>query len=406
MGLLKRRQKATADIRFVDHTNKAAQPTRWTSKETVEGVAYFRIPPGSECTHASAAFKGVVTIRKNESSPGSLQPSWRTKRVKFLSVGKELRSSPLVRSDAGLVQAPFQFDLPECLRFSTLESGLPSSIDSKREGRDHKSFHKQDGKIAYDVTYTITASAFSSRGLIVSESQDILLLSVGQSDPPSYGSPEVAGEYYTARTETHSKRGAAQVDLAGQEPSPLVLRARSGGSDPSTSVNLMLKVSPEDSDTLSRLPQQAHVRTQLIQKTLVSPNGARLSDDGRRIRDPDSQFHTSKLNVQECTVAIPQWQTYQPDQETHGFAIARLSLLYRYPVAESLTATFSTPILSRSYALEVKVSFPEDGLQGLKLTFPVQVTYESAAPEMGAGDLLERKATARSHVNEIPKVAR
>lgn len=398
MGFLKRSPKATAAIHFVDHNNEARKSSHWTSEDTVRGVAAFRLPPGTDCTHASVSLKGIATIKINESPPASLQPTWRTEKVKFLSVGKDLR---LAQSGDGGLQAPFQFDLHECLRHSMLESALPPSLNSRIENSDRKSFNKQDGRLAYDISYAITASAFSGRAAIASASSALSLLPVGQSDPPSYGSAEVAGEYHTARSEPPPKSTGFQADVAAQEPSPLILQARPGESDPATSVDFMLKISSEDARALSNLPQQVQIRTQLVQKTQVSPNGAALQAAGQKwIQDPDLQLRVSKRNVQDCTLAVSKWETYQPDQGTPGFAIARLSFLYRHPVADRLTAGFSTPILSRSYALEVKVSFAGSALQDLKVSLPVSVVYESLSLDLRSGGLLERKKTARSCVDQ------
>lgn len=335
--------------------------------------------------------------------------------MKVLSVGRHVQLNPPSNPATDTVQAAFQFDLEDCARHAILPTGLPPSADSKSEGRDSKSFSGADGKAFYDVTYSITANAFSGRDLIASTTEHVIYLPLGQTDPPSYGSLEVAGEHFTARTEhprsrlSKTKPTGHQLDIAGQEPLPLTMQPQNRGPEPSTTVELVLKMSPQASHDLSSLPQQAHIHTQLVQKTRITPNGAKPSDTSRRRReDPDSQLRLTKRNAQDCTLSISSWKTYQPDGEgSPGFAIARLSFLYRQSGAERLSPTFSTPLLSRSYALEVKVSLPEHGGQSLKVSLPVQVMYEqdpaASARVADVGVALEPKVSTQSRVSEIPR---
>lgn len=416
MGLLKRRQKATADIQFCSAGKDAMKPNVWTSEDLINGTASFRIPPGTRCTRATVSLKGVITIKTNESLPGSLQPNWRVERVKVLSVGKDVQFRPMPAPHSG-IEASFQFDLKECARHSALQTGLPPSVDSRSESRDSKTFANTDSKALYDVTYSITAAAYSGSDLVASTTEGVTLLPLGQADPPSYGSLEVVGEHFTARTENSrsmlsmSKGVSHQVDAVAQEPLPLKIQPQGGASDPSTTVDLVLKVSPRESEALSHLPRQAHLHTQLVQKTRITPNGANAEDTSRRRKeDPDAQSLSKKRNAQDCTLATSQWETYQPDgEDAPGFAIARLSFMYRHPESARLTPTFSTPLLSRSYALDIKASFPEDGGQILKLSLPVQVMYESAAYPVAGGEVigaaLEPKMSAQSCVSEIPQRA-
>lgn len=408
MGLFRREQKSTADIRFTGDRKGAHRHQEWTTDETIEGSAHFWIPSNAHLTRATVALKGTVTTKTNESSPGSLQPTWRVERIKFLSVGKDLPLAAQSGSEDGTISVPFSFDLRECLRYSTLESGLPPSLDSKHES---KSFQKQDSKAAYDISYAVTVSAYSGHSLIASTTEKVLILPVDQLEPPSYGSLDLPGEYFTAKSSVPrsrvslSNRSRHHLDLAAPEPSPLVLRPQKGGPDPSTKIDLLLKLSAEDSKSLSNLPQQAQIRTQLVSKTLVTPNGGRMSEGAvRNGRDPDSQSRLSSGNAQDCTLAIPEWETYTPDGDTPGFALARLSFLYRHPEADRLHPTFATPLLTRSYGLEVRVSFPDGGGQALKLSLPLQVVYYPAESRRTLDDGLARKLSTQSWAYEMDAV--
>lgn len=156
MGFLRRQQKPVTDIRFVDDGNRSYKSRLWTSDEVIQGIAHFRIPPDTQCTHASVAFKGVITIQTNESSPGSLQPKCRIERSKFLCVGREGQIGS--RHEDGSIDVPFRFHLTECSTHSSLENGLPPSLDSRNATSGQKSFRDRSDTAIYDVKYTITAS--------------------------------------------------------------------------------------------------------------------------------------------------------------------------------------------------------------------------------------------------------
>ena len=437
MGLLKRhsqhhhnqQRKPTAELRFTNpnphcHPHQNTPPPRpakqWTTADTISGTATFRLPPTTtKDLHATLLLRGTITTQTNESAPGgSLQPAWRTETMKFLSVGREipLRPPPLppsrARENQDEVEVPFAFPLEECTRLSTLPSaGLPPSLDSRAKGGKVLA-GKRDSKVGYEVGYTLTAAlqnfSCGRASVLASTTERLSILPVGQPEPPSYGSLDVAGEFFTAQASPSKgklpglgKRGGTgrQIDLVAQEPAPLVFPA--GGPDglegererePATKIEMLVKLSPSrsSSDLFQNLPTQAHVLTTLTSTTHISPNGPTIhqqqqsTPEPKRIRDPDAQTRISRSPAQECALAIPGWEIFHPDGE-EGFAIARLVFLYRHRRGSSgkgereLCPSFATPVLERRYGLEVKVEFTGEGQgggQSAVLTLPLRVGYE------------------------------
>lgn len=57
------------------------------------------------------------------------------------------------------------------------------------------------------------------------------------------------------------------------------------------------------------------------------------------------------------------------------FGMMKFSVLYSVDTEKQMTPTFWTPILSRRYAIECKLSFPESAVNTLEITLPLQVLY-------------------------------
>ena len=407
MGFLRKQSKAASSILFVDHNNEPLKSREYTSDEVVRGAAHFQLPPGSQFTRATASLRGTITVKTNESAHGSLQPNWRTESIKFLSVGKDCQPRTRSGSEEGIVEVPFVFDMKKISQYSTLEAPLPPSLDSNLNGRSTKGFHKHDGSCSYEVSYTLTITLHSNRGVIASTTEKISLLPLGELDPPSYGSLDVPGEYFTTssrspRTKLASRRKTDDfvIDIAGQEPAPLVLQRQSARGGASTKINFILRFTSEEVKPLPNLPQQAHIRAHLATHTTVTPNAASMTDVQRRHqRDPEAQSFSSRAEAQNVALSIPDWNKCKPEVDSKGFAIANLEFLYRLPeTGERPGPSFATPLLERRYTLDLKVELPVELGQTLKLSLPVQVLYESR----GMRDGLGRKDSGLSSSREIP----
>lgn len=93
---------------------------------------------------------------------------------------------PLTRSS--VIRIPFRFNLSECERLAAFISQLPPSVNSKSEGQN-------PNDPQYEITYSITATAFSSRASLASAVQRIYIDPVSP-DSLSDTSSDVAGEYF------------------------------------------------------------------------------------------------------------------------------------------------------------------------------------------------------------------
>lgn len=442
MGLLKRhsqhhrqrQEKPTAELHFTYPGSK--QTRQWTTSDTISGTATFRFPStiARNDLRATLLLRGTITTSTNESAQGSLQPNWRTQTMKFLSVGRETQlRPPFQRSRTSdhedEVEVPFAFPLEEVGRMSTLDAGLPLSLDSRTTaGREQKAFSRRDSKVQYEISYSLTAALYSSdaRGALASTTEKLQILPVGQPEPPSYGSLDVAGEFFTARARTSSrarltgslgKRGTGgQIDLVAQEPAPLVLDAGGRGAEAATKIEMLVKLTSDSASALEKLPTQAHIHTTLTSTTHIFPNGEAIQRERKpneRLSDPDAQTRISKSAAQECALQIPGWEIIRPDGED-GFAVARVGFLYRHRQGE-LCPSFATAVLERRYGLEVKVEFSGEGEsagQSVVVTLPLRVGYEVGGGRRAEDDKggvsgdedarLARKLSVESDVFEIP----
>jgi hypothetical protein len=69
------------------------------------------------------------------------------------------------------------------------------------------------------------------------------------------------------------------------------------------------------------------------------------------------------------------------------FAIARFPFLFTLNSEhQQLSPTFFTPILSRRYAIECKLSFPGNPSSNLSLSLPLQIVYKASELDLGVVD--------------------
>ena len=192
-------------------------------------------------------------------------------------------------------------------------------MSSKDENKGWIASRKNDSDGQYDITYSIVASAFGEQKLLTSTSRTINVVPVSQAQPPLSPS-DFPGEYFFAAKSPHqskaylTKTSSPRIEVAGQEPAPLLLDAHNIQTSASTEVFFVVKALPSQVtdrlDALS-LPTQCQLKAELVTKTLVTPD--RRSDKAMPTLEQakygdDSYLRVSKSNSQQFTVAIPRWE--------------------------------------------------------------------------------------------------
>jgi hypothetical protein len=196
-------------------------------------------------------------------------------------------------------------------------------VNSKEEGKRWSGLRKHELDSQYDITYSITASAFSQRDLVASTTQRISVLPVSEAQPPLAPS-DFPGESFLAantpqRSKTHlTKTSGPRIEVAGQEPEPILLNPCESLSHGLTELPFVVKALPEESGNIAHdaLPTQCQLKAQLVTKTFVTPNSIKnekaipILEEARYGDDSHLRLHRS--DEQEFIVAIPRWSNYSP----------------------------------------------------------------------------------------------
>jgi hypothetical protein len=97
------------------------------------------------------------------------------------------------------VKVPFRFNLDDVhsQARSSFVSDLPPSLNSRDDKLKWAEIRKGELEAEYDVTYSITASAFSKRGSEASTEKKIQVMPVSQAEGPRSPS-DCPGEYFFA----------------------------------------------------------------------------------------------------------------------------------------------------------------------------------------------------------------
>jgi hypothetical protein len=174
----------------------------------------------------------------------------------------------------------------------------------------------------YDITYSISASAYSKKGLQASTTKMIPLLPVSQVQPPLSPS-DFPGEYFYAASTLQppkvslSKAPSFKLEVGGQEPEAIVLDAHEAFSTGSTTVPFTIKALPRSSSNfdIGSLPRQCLLRARLVSKTLITPD--RIEEKAiptldQAIHGRDASLRIQKTDEQEFTLAIPRWNHVTP----------------------------------------------------------------------------------------------
>ena len=254
--------------------------------------------------------------------------------AQVLGVALDSKPRTELKPDNNIVKIPFQFNLEDIQRRSSVLADLPPSVNSKDENR-RWDLRKYESDSQYDITYSMTASVFSKRGLVASTTQVIPILSVSQLQPPLSPS-DFPGEYFLAaktpqQSKVHfTKECGPRVEVAGQEPEPLLLNAHESFSHGCTEVPFVVKALPLSSTSLDAqsLPAQCQLRAQLVTKTLVTPN--RIEEKAVPTLEQakygdDCYLRLHKSDEQEFTIAIPHWDQYTPSKFIHCTCIIDIS---------------------------------------------------------------------------------
>lgn len=90
------------------------------------------------------------------------------------------------KASDGIVKVPFRFNLDEIhsQARSSFISDLPPSLNSRDDKLKWAEIRKGESEAEYNVTYSITASAFSKRGSEASTEKMIQVLPVSQAEGP------------------------------------------------------------------------------------------------------------------------------------------------------------------------------------------------------------------------------
>jgi len=304
------------------------------------------------------------------------------------------------RAEDGVVKIPFRFNLEECRRASSL-SELPPSIDSLEETKWWSGWKNTKSSSEYNVAYNISATAFSTKGAIASATHSLRVLPVTEAQPPLSPS-DFAGEYFLAATSPSQlkplrRTSGHRIEVAGQEPEPVTLDPTDEGVPGSTEIPFVAKLLPAKGSTLEAeyFPNRCEITARLVTRTFITPNGTTRAmptvEDA--LEDGDSQVRTSRSNEQTFTVALPRWDQYASGT-AEAFAITKFTFLFNIQSdTQQLSPTFFTPILSRRYAIECKLSFPGSPNSTLELSLPLQIVYEAPDVVISTINVIENKCT-------------
>ena len=242
-----------------------------------------------------------------------------------MAVALDSRPRAEFKANSGTVKIPFRFNLEDCHNRSFVDFGLPPSVNSKEEGKRWAGLRKHELDSQYDITYSITASAFSQHELVASKTQRISVLPVSEAQPPLVPS-DFPGESFLAvttpqRSKVHlTKTCGRRIEVAGQEPEPILLNTSESLSHGLTELPFVMEALPQESGNIARdaLPTQCQLKAQLVTKTFVTPNSIEnekaipILEEARYGDDSHLRLHRS--DEQELTVAIPRWSHYSPSE--------------------------------------------------------------------------------------------
>ncbi len=226
------------------------------------------------------------------------------------------------KGDDGVIRIPFRFNLSECEKLSAFSCDLPPSLDSHQEGQ-------KASDCQYEVTYSISATAYSAKATLASASQKVFILPIGN-DSFSEGEhlSDVPGEFFWATQSNsssprHTKLprlnamgptrspspSGNRIELAGQEPEPILLSTESGVSRGSADVPFIVKVS-HPSEVEESYPSECHVKARLVTKTHMTPDGIKQIGSNIDIVKTGGK-HVTKTqigNEQDFVIPINDWE--------------------------------------------------------------------------------------------------
>jgi hypothetical protein len=297
------------------------------------------VDPKSWTCFISLTLPGTVTTRTCDSQRGALQRTWRTEKLpvstdldtqsrlsfdqphsKFLGMALNSKADSSFTAGDGQVKIPFRFNLDECRHLSEL-SHLPPSLSSKDDSFKWSQANS-NADSQYNVAYSITASVFDSRGVMATSVEEVHVLPIAEPQPPLSPS-DFGGEYFMAAISPHeTKRRTSdqRIEVAGQEPEPLSLEQPSTGSHGHTTVPFVIKLLPTPGTSLDnlKLPTQCDLRTRLVTRTFVTPDGRKkvmpTLDDA--LENDDSFLRTIRTNEQTYSVALSTWTRYRPSKSS------------------------------------------------------------------------------------------
>ena len=322
----------------------------------------------------------------------------------FLGASLDSTARAEFKANDGSTKIPFRFNLEDIFAQtqSTIITSLPPSVNSKDEsGGKWSGVRSNELAGQYDITYSISASVYSKKGLEASATRSLLVLPVSQSSPQSPS--DTPGEYVFAGPSPSiakaslSKAPPFSLQVAGQEPEGLVLDAHDPLSSGPTKIAFVVKALPRSKKDLNleSLPKRCRIRAHLSTKTLVTPD--RIEQifipyiDQSRYAKTSSQ-RMQKSNEQEMDVSLPPWnhiaqgKSSLPSSNQVGhsrstgseeeFALANFS--FDFDIAsEKILPSFFTPLLSRRYAIDITIDFPGSQSPSMKLSLPVSVIHEA-----------------------------
>jgi len=375
----------------------------WLSNEDICGRAVFKLPPNVAFSHARVQIKGVVNTRTTD-GPDSLSRTSRTERLPFLGAALNTTAQSVLKTSDGTTTIPFRFNLDDLhsQARSSFITDLPSSLNSRDDKVKWAEFRRGESEADYDVTYSITATAFSKKGSEASTAKTIQVLSVSQAEGPR--SPaDCPGEYYFAPSNPRPSRASLaksrsfRIEAAGQNPEAVSLPAHEFFTGAST-IPFVLKALPEPSTKfeLKSLPTRCRVQARLLSKTLITSDGIEqhwipIIEQGRHTEN--TCLRTQRSEEQEFNITLSPWQ-HVASGSSDQFAISNFSFDFKISTDQARIPTFFTPLLSRRYAIEITISYPDVSGLSSKLTLPLQVAYEeSEAFDEKLGSINEKLAS-------------
>ncbi|KAK4541727.1 hypothetical protein LTR36_007436 [Oleoguttula mirabilis] len=364
----------------------------FTSDERAEGEAVSHLAGLGMKAQVKITVKGIVRTTMHPHPAGIVDDGYQISTLTVLSDVLEHKaigqSSPSTNAPQCL-KVPFSFSMIEYEMKrkssggsdhtdSLMKLGLPPSSDSQRSSTWRSRLFKHNADSHFHVTYTVSASIYAENRQVASAKRDFHYVPLSPPQPP-VSVADFPGEYTLFATHVAppsqpiKKNYIREIHISSDEPEPLVMRLSDGRGSTKTFLDFRLACLEQ-----ATLPQMCRVKLQLLSKTITTPcwHGKWVPTMDEVHNTDASSLKTDTSHEQTYNMAIEKWlPSYDAGVAGLNTVTATLPLRFFVTRGEMPASTFFTPLLSRRYALDVRVSFPGAARSELRLCLPLQIVY-------------------------------